>query len=196
MQLHDVSGADVGTVHFVDRRDGVQVRATSTSTPRPRQRTATTASTCTPTTTPQNGEGCVADPAAAPATWFTSVDGHWRTAGQSHAAHLGDLASVYVTSDGTAEAEFTTQRFHAADLAGRRSSSTPGQTTSATCRSGRRATTTRRTPPMRRRRLPTRATPGSHRLRCGGVMRRAVRLILLGVLCGAGWGVAARGGCA
>ena len=104
---------------------------------------------------------------------------------------------VYVTSDGTAEAEFTTQRFHAADLAGRavilhagadnfgnvpvgpasnHYTANSADATTATANTGNAGT--------------------SHRLRCGGVMRRAVRLILLGVLCGAGWGVAARGGCA
>ena len=119
VQLHDVNGADVGTVHFIDRRDGVQVRVDL-------HLDAATAATDTyhgfhvhANDDPANGDGCIADPASAPTTWFTSVDGHWKTGGQSHAAHLGDLASVYVTTDGTAEAQFTTQRFRAADLAGR-----------------------------------------------------------------------------
>ena len=119
VQLHDVSGADVGTVYFVDRRDGVKVRVDLHLDPATAATDSYHGFHVHANNDPANGEGCVADPAAAPATWFTSVDGHWRTAGQSHAAHLGDLASVYVTSDGTAEAEFTTQRFHAADLAGR-----------------------------------------------------------------------------
>jgi len=119
VQLHDVNGADVGTVYVIDRRDGAQVRVDLHLDPAAAATDTYHGFHVHANDDPANGEGCIAGPAAAPTTWFTSVDGHWKTAGQSHSAHLGDLASVYVTSDGTAEAQFTTQRFRAADLAGR-----------------------------------------------------------------------------
>ncbi len=68
---------------------------------------------------PANGSGCIADPASAANTWFVSADGHWKDGAQTHAAHTGDLASVYVNPDGTAEARFTIDRVRLADLAGK-----------------------------------------------------------------------------
>lgn len=67
---------------------------------------------------PANGSGCVADPAAPPDTWFTAVDGHLAGPGESHAGHRGDMPSVLVGADGTARAEFLTDRFTVDDLAG------------------------------------------------------------------------------
>lgn len=68
---------------------------------------------------PANGTGCVADPAAAPATWFVSADGHLSAPGQTHSSHLGDLPSVLVNQDGKAELRFTTGRLTRGQLAGR-----------------------------------------------------------------------------
>jgi Cu-Zn family superoxide dismutase len=68
---------------------------------------------------PANGEGCVADPAAAPADWFTSADGHLPAAGPgAHGGHAGDLPPLLVLADGTAAAETTTDRFAVADVTG------------------------------------------------------------------------------
>jgi Cu-Zn family superoxide dismutase len=69
---------------------------------------------------PANGSGCAADPAAASSTWFVSADGHWRKdPSQLHGSHTGDLASVLVLPDGTAELRFETERFDPAELEGR-----------------------------------------------------------------------------
>ena len=53
---------------------------------------------------PANGDGCIADPAGPNTGWFVSADGHWKVEGQNHSAHLGDMASLYVTADGTVDA--------------------------------------------------------------------------------------------
>jgi Cu-Zn family superoxide dismutase len=64
--------------------------------------------------------GCLADPAAAPNTWFTSADGHWKKdPASNHSAHTGDMPSVLVLPDGTAELRFHTERFDPAELEGR-----------------------------------------------------------------------------
>ncbi|MEO5900717.1 MAG: superoxide dismutase family protein [Ilumatobacteraceae bacterium] len=63
-----------------------------------------------------NGDGCVADPAAGPATWFVSADGHYNPTGQSHSHHLGDLPVVYVTDNGTVETRFEIDEIKIADL--------------------------------------------------------------------------------
>jgi Cu-Zn family superoxide dismutase len=68
---------------------------------------------------PANGDGCIADPAAAPATWFVSADGHLSDLGQSHGAHTGDMPRLLVNQDGTAEIAFTTQRLSLGDLKNR-----------------------------------------------------------------------------
>ncbi|MEZ5265885.1 MAG: superoxide dismutase family protein [Acidimicrobiales bacterium] len=68
---------------------------------------------------PANGEGCVADPAAEPKTWFVSADGHWKEAGQTHAGHHGDLPSLLITSAGVAESRFVTDRIDLDQLPGK-----------------------------------------------------------------------------
>ncbi len=68
---------------------------------------------------PANGEGCKADPAAGPATWFTAVDGHLKAGTATHTDHTGDLPSVLVRKDGTASLRFTTDRFTPAEVMGK-----------------------------------------------------------------------------
>lgn len=68
---------------------------------------------------PANGVGCIADPHQPPATWFVSADGHLKSDDQVHGAHDGDMPSLLLNRDGTAKATFTTDRFEAAQLAGR-----------------------------------------------------------------------------
>ena len=68
---------------------------------------------------PANGDGCKADPAGAPATWFTSADGHLRTGTAAHSDHSGDLPSVLVRKDGTASLRSTTDRFTPAEVVGK-----------------------------------------------------------------------------
>ena len=55
------------------------------------------------------------DPAA-PAGPFTSAEGHFLLAGQTHGAHAGDLPSLLVMEGNSARLEFVTDRFEVADL--------------------------------------------------------------------------------
>ena len=68
---------------------------------------------------PANGEGCQADPAMAPSTWFTAADGHLKAGTATHVDHTGDLPSVLVRKDGTASLRFTTDRFTPAEVVGK-----------------------------------------------------------------------------
>ena len=66
---------------------------------------------------PANGSGCVADPAAVPATWFVSADGHFRhDAAAVHGGHAGDLPTIYLDAHGRGEARFTVDRITPAEL--------------------------------------------------------------------------------
>lgn len=68
---------------------------------------------------PANGDGCVADPTTAPATWFVSADGHYNPTGAGHSHHVGDMPVVYVSADGSVETRFRIDRISPADLNGR-----------------------------------------------------------------------------
>jgi superoxide dismutase, Cu-Zn family len=68
---------------------------------------------------PANGEGCQADPAAAPSTWFVSADGHFKAPAETHGAHKGDLQTLYLLANGKASATFYVDRFEPAELDGR-----------------------------------------------------------------------------
>jgi Cu-Zn family superoxide dismutase len=68
---------------------------------------------------PANGSGCVADRTQPAATWFVSADGHLTMPGHTHGAHAGDLPSVLLNPDGTADLKFTTARLTPAQLEGR-----------------------------------------------------------------------------
>jgi superoxide dismutase, Cu-Zn family len=69
---------------------------------------------------PANGAGCVADETLASSTWFVAVDGHWKKdPGQNHSGNTGDLPSVLLLDDGTAELRFHTERFDPSELEGR-----------------------------------------------------------------------------
>jgi Cu-Zn family superoxide dismutase len=66
---------------------------------------------------PANGDGCIADPAAAPSTWFVSADGHLKhEPGETHAGHAGDMPSLYLGKDGRARAQFTLDRIEPSEL--------------------------------------------------------------------------------
>ncbi len=69
--------------------------------------------------TATNGAGCLADPAAAPATWFVSADGHYNPTGQSHSQHVGDMPVVYVNADGSVETRFRIDKINPSDLNGK-----------------------------------------------------------------------------
>ncbi len=66
-----------------------------------------------------NGEGCVADPAADPKTWFVSADGHYNPTGEAHARHVGDMPVVYVNADGSVETRFQIDKINPSELNGK-----------------------------------------------------------------------------
>jgi Cu-Zn family superoxide dismutase len=67
-----------------------------------------------------NGDGCVADSAQPSATWFVSADGHWKhDAAELHGQHAGDLPSVFVNGDGTAETELVVDKLTPSEVVGR-----------------------------------------------------------------------------
>jgi Cu-Zn family superoxide dismutase len=68
---------------------------------------------------PANGDGCQADPSAAPSTWFVSADGHFKAPGETHGAHKGDLQTLYLLANGEATATFYVDRLEAHELDGR-----------------------------------------------------------------------------
>jgi len=47
---------------------------------------------------------------------FTSAGGHYNAAATDHGQHAGDMPSLLVNADGSAELEFTTDRFSLAEL--------------------------------------------------------------------------------
>jgi superoxide dismutase, Cu-Zn family len=65
---------------------------------------------------PENGVGCVADPAKPADTWFLSADGHLAEVSQIHGGHKGDMPSLLVNGDGSSDVTFTTGRMTLADL--------------------------------------------------------------------------------
>lgn len=116
--LATADGAQAGTVTFASVPGGTEVDV---------QVTATKAVTAGQfhgihvhaNGDPANGEGCKADAAAAPTTWFTAVDGHLTEGSASHNDHKGDLPSVLVRKDGTASLRFTTDRFSPSEVVGK-----------------------------------------------------------------------------
>ncbi len=68
---------------------------------------------------PANGDGCIADPTAAPSTWFVSADGHYNPTGQSHSHHVGDMPVVYVNADGSVETRFEIDKINPGELDGK-----------------------------------------------------------------------------
>ncbi len=69
---------------------------------------------------PDNGVGCIAN--ADPALAFVSADAHWNNedgVAKTHGAHLGDLPSLYVNSDGSVSSTFTIDRVQASLLTGK-----------------------------------------------------------------------------
>ncbi|MBI2238552.1 MAG: superoxide dismutase family protein [Actinobacteria bacterium] len=69
---------------------------------------------------PANGEGCVADPAAASSTWFVSADGHYKSEdAQTHPGHAADMPVILVNGTGGGFGIFRTDRFAVADIVGK-----------------------------------------------------------------------------
>ena len=116
--LATAAGVQIGTVEFRIDRGGTEVRVRLTDAP------GTDAFHgfhihANDVVTATNGEGCIADPLAAPSTWFVSAAGHFNPTGQTHSHHVGDMPVVYVNADGSVETRFRIDKINPSDLAGR-----------------------------------------------------------------------------
>jgi Cu-Zn family superoxide dismutase len=121
--LHDAWGNRLGTVSFEGEEGRTAVRLKLKSVGNvPAALAATNAYHGFHIHANNTGDqnGCLADPSAPSNTWFTAVDGHWKKdPGSNHSAHSGDMPSVLVLPDGTAELRFHTERFDPSELEGR-----------------------------------------------------------------------------
>ena len=68
---------------------------------------------------PAHGDGCIANTALAPSTWFASADGHFKRDGELHSHHAGDLPVVYVNGDGSVETKFRIDTIDSSELVGK-----------------------------------------------------------------------------
>ena len=117
--VRDAAGTRLGNVTFTSRRGLTEVRIQLTLDVSKVAADAHHGIHIHANGDPANGVGCVADSAKEAATWFVSADGHWKADGQDHSGHIGDLGSVYVTSDGRVDARFLTSRVDRSALVGK-----------------------------------------------------------------------------
>ena len=97
VQLVDASGADAGLVKLTRQGKGVVVRAQVEGlTPGFHGFHVHSVGECVPP--------------------FTSAGGHFNPDGTGHGSHAGDMPSLLVLEDGTAQLQFTTDRFTVAEL--------------------------------------------------------------------------------
>ena len=69
---------------------------------------------------PSNGDGCVADATQPASTWFVSADGHWKLdPAELHGKHAGDLASVFINSDGTTSMKVVVSKLTPTQIVGK-----------------------------------------------------------------------------
>lgn len=95
--LANADGEEIGQVRFVERRDGVEVRAeVSGISPGFHGFHVHENGTCEPD--------------------FAAAGGHWNPDGTDHGAHAGDMTSLYATADGSAALAFTTDAFTVDEL--------------------------------------------------------------------------------
>jgi Cu-Zn family superoxide dismutase len=107
--LQDATGDAIGTVRFVPTDDGkVSVRVTASGlTPGFHGFHVHTTGTCDP----------LAKDAAGNTVPFVTAGGHYNPdATATHSSHAGDMPPMLITTDGTAQLRFKTDRFPTADL--------------------------------------------------------------------------------
>jgi Cu-Zn family superoxide dismutase len=97
VRLADANGADIGTVRMTTQGGEVVVRAVVEGlTPGFHGFHVHSVGECVPP--------------------FTSAGGHYNPTGVGHGEHAGDMPSLLVLGDGTAELQFATDRFTIAEL--------------------------------------------------------------------------------
>ena len=109
--LRDVAGNKVGTVRFEGDEDGTSVKVSLRGI-------ATGTDAFHGLHVHANDPSVACDPLA-PQGPFTNVGGHWNPTSGVHGAHAGDLPSVLVKEDGTANARSVSGRIDPAAIAGR-----------------------------------------------------------------------------
>ena len=97
--LQDASGAEVGWARFEPDRDAVHVKARAYGL-----------------TPGFHGFHVHALGVCDGAVGFASAGGHYNPAGATHAHHAGDMPSLLVKQDGTAELDFRTDSFNLDEL--------------------------------------------------------------------------------
>jgi Cu-Zn family superoxide dismutase len=117
--LRDASGHPIGKAIFTGWHDHTDVRVRLWTVPPDAATDAFHGFHIHANENPPNGELCQADAEQPATTWFVSAGPHWAAEGQQHANHLGDMPSLLVNSDGTADARFRTGRFEPAELGGK-----------------------------------------------------------------------------
>ncbi len=119
--MHLADGRTVGTVRFTPTREGTRVSVSLwlLSGFKVAEGITFRGFHVHANDDPANGSGCVAEPAAAPTTWFVSTNGHLNLTGADHGDHTGDLPVVFVQEDGDVRAMFVTDRFDPHDVEGR-----------------------------------------------------------------------------
>jgi Cu-Zn family superoxide dismutase len=114
--LSTADGTKIGTVELRGDHGGTEVRVRLSNTPGV---DAFHGFHIHANDTAANGDGCIADPAAAPSTWFVSADGHYNPNAQSHGHHAGDLPVAYVNAHGEVETRFRIDGMQVGDLGGK-----------------------------------------------------------------------------
>ena len=115
-ELHDATGASVGTVVFTAAGDSTAVVVTARL---PAGTDGIHGFHVHANNNPANGDGCIADPAQPANTHFVSADGHYNPGGGTHGAHAGDMPALFFTQDGKAAMTFVTDRFTPAEIKGK-----------------------------------------------------------------------------
>jgi len=117
--LRLADGRSIGRVEFFDGRPGTIVRATIRMPAGMRDVSGYHGFHIHSNDDATNGNNCVADPNAPSKTWFVSADGHYDRNARPHGSHDGDLASLFLMTDGRGTVEFRTDRVTPAQLARR-----------------------------------------------------------------------------
>jgi Cu-Zn family superoxide dismutase len=115
-ELRDATGASVGTVVFTAAGDSTAAVVTARL---PAGTDGIHGFHVHANDDPDNGEGCIADPAQPANTHFVSADGHFNPGDGTHGAHAGDMPALFFTQDGRAAMTFVTDRFTPAEIKGR-----------------------------------------------------------------------------
>jgi len=112
--LRDAAGAEVGTIHFRPAADATWVSVQAHADAGGIRGLHIHAND-----NPENGEGCIADPAQPASTHFVSADGHFAPGSSAHGHHAGDMPALFLTEAGEGAMQFLSDRFTVSEILGR-----------------------------------------------------------------------------